>query len=103
MGEARRKWAATDPRPDLVEDTGLWVRLLTLAYDVDGDKDGLACALNGFRALGARLGVRDGSARLLPGDVEEYDALRGRWLLPHRRTLTALLRRVAEGSGRLVA
>ena len=103
MGEARRKWATTDPRPDLVEDTGLWVYLLALAYDVDGDIDGLAVALNGFRCLGARLELRDGSARLLPGEVEDYDALRDRWLVPYRRTLTVLLRRVVEGTGRLVA
>jgi len=96
MGEARRRWLTTDPRPDLVADAGLWARLLALAWEVDGDRDGLACALNGFRCLGARLEVRDGTARLLPGEVEDYDGLRQRWLVPYRRTLTALLRRVGD-------
>ncbi len=84
-----------DPRPDLREDAAHWSRLLALAGDVSRD---LVMVLNGFRCLGVRLDVRDGKARLLPGDCEDYYALRDQWLLPYRRTLTALLQRVAESA-----
>ena len=90
------KWSwdpAEDPRPDLTEDAVHWSRLLALAGDVSRE---LVMVLNGFRCLGARLDVRDGKARLLPGDCEDYYALRDQWLLPYRRTLTALLQRVTE-------
>ena len=99
MVEDRRDWLTTDPRPDLDEDAGLWAILLGLAYDVDGeDPGGLAAALNGFRCMGARLELRNGTARLSAGDMLTYAGDRVRWLVPHRRTLSALLRRVAEGS-----
>ena len=99
MGEDRQDWLTSDPRPDLDEDAGLWAILLGLAYDVDGeDPGGLAAALNGFRCMGARLELRNGSARLTAGAMATYDVDRDRWLVPHRRTLSALLRRVAEGS-----
>lgn len=86
-----------DPRPDLREDAVHWSRLLALAGDVSRD---LVMVLNGFRCLGVRLDVRDGKARLLPGDCdeEEYSALRDQWLIPSRRVLTVLLQRVAESA-----
>ena len=93
-----RDWdPVRDPRPDLTEDAIHWTRLLALAGDVSRD---LVMVLNGFRCLGVRLDVRDGKARLLPGDCdeEEYSALRDQWLIPSRRVLTVLLQRVAESA-----
>lgn len=84
---------AEDPRPDLVEDADLWRRLLPLAGNVSRD---LVMVLNGFRCLGARLEVRGTSARIVAGDCEDYEALRDQWLLPYRRSLTALLQRTVE-------
>ena len=90
----REYWGpARDPRPDLVEDSDLWSRLLALAVEVNVD---LAWTLNGFRCFGARLEDRGATVRIVAGDCEDYDALRDQWLLPYRRTLTALLQRVTE-------
>ena len=89
-----RDWAPVrDPRPDLTEDAIHWTRLLALAGDVSRD---LVMVLNGFRCLGARLEVNGKATRIVAGDCEDYDALRDQWLLPYRRTLTALLQRVTE-------
>ena len=88
-----RTWdPVRDPRPDLTEDAVHWSRLLALAGDVSRD---LVMVLNGFRCLGARL-------KSTEGDVDRRGRLRrlrrpsDQWLLPYRRTLTALLQRVTE-------
>jgi len=45
-----RQRVTEDPRPDLAEDSARWSRLLSMAYDLDGDDPaGLYGALNGLR------------------------------------------------------
>lgn len=89
-----------DPRPDLVYDHGLWVRLLARAYGLDGHQpNGLYGAFHGLRCLGARLADDGHGLRLVPGDIsgDEYAALRARWLVPHRDALVGLLRGMHDG------
>lgn len=88
-----------DPRPDLTEDSELWTRLLKLAARENSD---LAAILHAFRCLGTR--IRQGrSGYVLRPDVapiwawpsrEEYEKERDRWLKPHRREITSLLKRL---------
>jgi hypothetical protein len=85
---------ALDPRPDLVEDTNQWSRLLPVAYGLDGtDPNGVFGALHGLRCLGARLVVIGGQARLLRGEIPEieYLQIRDRWLRPLHDKLQRLL------------
>lgn len=86
-----------DPRPDLVDDSALWRRLLTLAQADEYDSAGLYGVLRGFRSLGAQLAAHGRGLRLRPGEMDEveYTALALEWLEPHRAQLAALLRRVA--------
>lgn len=88
----REQWIV-DPRPDLEGDSPLWSRLLTLAYDRDGeDTNGLFGVLHGFRCLGAGLVVVDGRARLVAGELgDDYPTEREQWLVPHAFALTKLL------------
>ena len=88
-----------DPRPDLPEDSELWARLLKLAARENSD---LVAILHAFRCLGTR--IRQGrSGYVLRPDVapiwawpsrEEYEEERDRWLKPHRREITSLLKRL---------
>jgi hypothetical protein len=95
-----------DPRPDLVEDSAIWVDLLTRAYLRDGeDARGLFQALHGLRCCGMRLTPVPGGAVALTRDAqtvltaEEYAAVRERYLVPHAAALQGLLRRGAVTSG----
>ncbi len=96
---ARDRWTA-DPRDDLAEDRGLWRRLLTLAYDYDGDDPaGLFGSLHGLRCCGARLVVEGGQVRLVAGELDDaYPAFRERYLLPHAAALLELLGGLAEAA-----
>ncbi len=83
-----------DPRPDLAEDSNNWERLLPCAYGLDGrEPNGVFGALHGIRCLGARLVVIGGQARLMRGDIPEYEwqELRARWLVPRHEKLQRLL------------
>lgn len=86
-----------DPRPDRVEDAGLWHRLFTLAQGDEGAPDGLYGVLRGFRSLGAQLVRYSRGVRLQAGEIDEveYADLRFTWLEPHRDKLLVLLRQVA--------
>lgn len=86
-----------DPRPDLLDDSARWCRLLREAWHHDHDKaDGLFGALHGLRCLGATLISASVGVRLVRGaiDEEEYADLRQRYLVPHGAQLNGLLRRV---------
>jgi len=83
-----------DPRPDLVEDTRNWTRLLPVAYGLDGNEArGVFGVLHGLRCAGARLVVVGGQARLYRGEIPEaeYQELRAKWLRPHHEKLQQLL------------
>jgi hypothetical protein len=88
----RDRWIA-DPRPDLAGDSALWQRLLSLAYERDGEEPaGLFGALHGLRCCGAALATQGGRVRLSAGELgDEYRALRRAYLLPHTAALRALL------------
>jgi len=98
LAELRRERSIADPRPDLANDSALWSHLLDLAYDVDGDDPaGLCGALNGLRCYGAALVGSEGGVWLVGGEMTdaEYDQMREEYLLPHKTTLTTLLKRLA--------
>ena len=84
---------ATDPRPDLEEDSARWKRLLSLAKAAPSD---LRAALHGLRSEGARLVANGSGVRLVAaGDPEAYRADRERYLAPYSDALTAMLEAVA--------
>lgn len=95
--DERERWT-TDPRPDLAEDSALWSRLLTMAYDRDvEDPDGLFGVLHGFRGYGAGLVVAEGRVCLVAGEMgDAYAAQRREWLVPHAFALTKLLADITE-------
>jgi hypothetical protein len=98
LAELRRERIVADPRPDLSGDSALWSRLLALAYDVDGDDPaGLCGILNGLRCYGAALVESAGQVRLAAGEMTaaEYDQERRQYLVPHKNTLTMLLKRLS--------
>lgn len=99
LGTAPEPRPMTDPRPDLAEDSALWVRFLELA----GEKDKqLAWTLHGFRCQGTRL--RQGrSGYVLRPELDptkgwtsrqEYEKERDRWLMPHISVIAELLKRL---------
>jgi len=87
-----------DPRPDLVEDSELWTKLLQLAEAKNPD---LAEILNVFRCMGTR--VRQGEkGYILRPDIdatgsqawtslEEYGQDKNKWLKPRAREIKELL------------
>lgn len=100
---------AADPRPDLVEDSARWARLLGLTREKGGDgSDSLVGALNGLRCAGLRCWpAAGGGVRLARGFLDEqgvvveatawiteqqYADWRTRFLAPHAGALVALLR-----------
>ena len=89
----------TDPRPDLAEDSALWVRFLDLA----GEKDKqLAGTLHGFRCQGTRIVQGKKGYLLRPGldptkgwkNRQEYEKERDKWLMPHISVIAELLKRL---------
>ena len=81
-----------DCRPDLVEDSGAWTLLLAAAAALEPNV--LFGALYGIRAVGARLVPTGTGWRIDRPDgvgLVEWQSLRERWLLPHRRALVSLL------------
>jgi len=91
----RERWAS-DPRPDIAADTTAWSLLLALAYDADGgDPRGAFGVLHGLRCVGVGL-ERDarGRWRLVAGETDDYDEIRETWLMPIRREVGELLRRL---------
>jgi hypothetical protein len=93
----REPWT-TDPRPDLVGDSAAWSLLLSAAFDADGDiPTGCFGVLHGLRCIGVGLECDErGRWRLAAGEVEsaEYDEIRDVWLMPRKRELGELLRRM---------
>ena len=86
-----------DPRPDLVEDSAAWRRLIRLAETCrGGGPDSLAAVLDGVRCMGARLVKVEGREqwRITAGaeyTAADYAADRARWLMPHKEALRGLL------------
>ena len=87
----------TDPRPDLIEDSELWTRLLELASERDKD---LAGTLHGFRCQGTRL-KRGRTSYVLRPDIDpvrawpsqaEYEKERDKWLKPYTKEIAVLLK-----------
>ncbi len=101
-GQPETVWRAhmtSDPRAgDYPDDSLLWLRLLTAAYDRDGGHpEGLFGALSGIRGLGARLESTPNGTRITAGEIDaaEYGEIRERWLLPHTDVLVELLRGIS--------
>ena len=87
---------ATDPRPDLIADSAAWSQLLSIIWDVTGG-DTLSGALHGLRCCGAGLQrAQDDSWRIAARemDPDEYQADREQWLMPRRKEVAELLRRL---------
>lgn len=85
---------ATDPRPELSEDSIAWAKLLTLAYALDEyDMDGAYGALLGIRCLGAKLEQVAGKWRIVRGQIDEaeYQGIRARYLLPNIAKIQGLM------------
>lgn len=94
-----------DPRPDIDNDSELWVTLLVEADKMDPKLWG---ALLGFRCIGARLLPVEGSDAYVlrphidpSGDCgfrseQEYGDERARWLIPHAAQLRLLLANVKK-------
>jgi hypothetical protein len=88
-----------DPRPDLAEDSQLWVLLLTLAQLHTGNLEFWG-TLQGFRCMGTRIKTLPGGNLALrpligPDGFEssiEYEKLRDRWLKPYRGVLVDLMK-----------
>ena len=89
----------TDPRPDLAEDSALWVRFLELA----GEKDKqLAWTLHGFRCQGTRIVLGRSGYVLRPeldpikgwNSQQEYERMRDKWLKPHIEKIAQLLKKL---------
>lgn len=100
----RARWIA-DPRPDLADDGGRWVALLTMAYDWGGgEAAGLFAGLHYLRCGGAQLVAGSGGVRLVPGACppDDYAAIRAAVLIPHRPRVAGWLaqldRPIAEGA-----
>ena len=89
-----------DPRPDLVGNSATWTQLLVIAADVLGEADNLFGTLHGLRCCGCGLQTQqDDSWRIVRGemDADEYQVDRERWLMPRRREVDELLRRLQIG------
>jgi hypothetical protein len=93
----------SDPRPELVADSLAWAHLLAFASTDRANPRGLFAVLHGARCGGALLRFDRSRWRLEPRidpdervsswhDEAAWEADRGRYLLPHRQRLTALLR-----------
>jgi len=95
----RDRWVS-DPRPDLGADSAPWSLLLDIAFDADGDNPrGAFGVLHGLRCVGVGL-ERDerGRWRLVAGETDDYDEIRETWLMPRRREIGELLRRLELAS-----
>ncbi len=88
-----------DPRPDLVGDTAAWQQLLVSAADALGEADNLFGVLLGLRCCGAGL-VEDEHEtwRITHGEMpaDDYERDRTTWLMPRKREVADLLRRLAR-------
>ncbi|MHB8508929.1 MAG: hypothetical protein ACYDGR_09825 [Candidatus Dormibacteria bacterium] len=99
--------AIADVRPDLQQDSGLWIRLLELTAADAHDPEGLFGALLGMRASGCRLVIVGGKVVMRPGaeweQPERYVYYRDKYIAPHRdaavRALTELTRETNNTTG----
>lgn len=90
-----------DPRPDLVEDSHLWRRLLAASREAGGSgADSLLATLLALRSCGGRLVAGANGFHVESGDDGEAERLAGhrphayyrdRFLIPHRDLLVGLL------------
>ncbi len=99
MAVERERWAS-DPRPDIVADSATWTILLGIAFDADGGNPrGAFGVLHGLRCVGVGL-ERDARSRwrLVAGETDDYDEIRETWLMPRRREIGELLRRLELAS-----
>lgn len=85
-----------DPRPDLIEDSKLWKRLLNMAKDKNRL---LAITLHGFRCCGLRI-QKDSIGYVLRPEFNtnsqwqnqaEYEEYRNKWLMRYRQEIIGLL------------
>lgn len=95
----------SDPRPELLADSLAWAHLLAFASIDRSDFKGLYGVVHDARCGGALLSFTHGRWRLEPRldpaelvsiwhDEAAWEVDRGRYLVPHRERLTALLRLV---------
>ena len=98
-GDISKSARTTDPRPDIVSDSAAWQQLLVIAAEELGVFDELFGVLLGLRACGVGLQrAQDGSWRITAGemDADEYAVDREPWLMPRKREVAHLLRRLAS-------
>jgi hypothetical protein len=83
-----------DPRPELRDDSGRWIKLLRLTEDICD----LYGVLHGFRCYGGRLsasGALEYDADLSGWrDLSEYEADYAKYIKPHEDTLQMLLKQI---------
>ena len=81
-----------DPRPDLIEDSQLWKKILKIAEITDEKAYHI---LHGFRCGGAKLEIKNGKVNMKPRigedhlwqSQEEYNKDRKEWLMPLRESI----------------
>ena len=106
QAEHKRPSYTVDPRPDLNDDSAIWTELLKLAMSRHGEE--LAGILHGFRCGGTRI-KRGRNGYVLRPDVdptgtvawpsvEEYEAMRDKYLAPWREQVTELLKEVSKNA-----
>lgn len=88
-----------DPRPDLVEDSAAWTRLLLVTHAMERNQqdatppDGVFATLLGARCIGMR--YQEGALRPRKESEADWPALRER-MLRHRDIVATLLRLCAN-------
>lgn len=85
-----------DPRPDLIEDSKIWIKFLNMAKEKNKE---LGATLHGFRCCGLRL-YKDKIGYILRPEFNyhsqwknqaEYEEYRKKWLMPYKEELIYLL------------
>jgi len=105
MKETGNPWG--DPRPELVQDSLLWKRLLGMALERHGEY--LASLLRVMRRCRTRIKPRSSDGRLyMAGEVdrggigwqslEEWEAEKRELLAPHARAIAGMLRELGDAS-----
>lgn len=98
--------AILDPRPEMTDDSELWTRLFKIMTRLGMNKTQLYGTLHGFRCMGTRIIPGKSGGYVLRGDVDpegrkafylgEYEELRDKYLKPHVKSITELMRLLKE-------
>jgi hypothetical protein len=88
-----------DPRSDLFLDSENWTRLLRYAANAYGEgPESVVGIIDGIRCMGACITVKDGVARIRPGDMDatEYADIKAKWMQPYAAEITRILGEVGR-------